>query len=61
MCYLKVLEPLEHSVLDHADPAGRHADVQDTVELLDHSVLETILEGRPMEGIMCPELLRVYT
>ena len=23
----KVLEPLEHSVLDHADPAGQHADV----------------------------------
>ena len=23
----KVLEPLEHSVLDHADSAGQHADV----------------------------------
>ena len=23
----KVLEPLEHSVLDHADPAGQHAAV----------------------------------
>ena len=55
--YLKVLEPLEHSVLDHADPAGQHADVQNTVESLEHSVLETILEGRPMEGITCPELL----
>ena len=55
--YLKVLEPLEYSVLDHADPAGQHADVQDTVESLEHSVLETILEGWPMEGIMCPELL----
>ena len=36
---LKILEPLEHSVLDHADPAGHHADpagqhgdVQDTVK-----------------------------
>ena len=28
--YLQVLEPLEHSVLDHADPAGQHADFQDT-------------------------------
>ena len=55
--YLQVLEPLEHSVLDHADPAGQHADVQDTVESLEHSVLETILDGRPMEGITCPELL----
>ena len=26
---LKVLEPLEHSVLDHADPAGQHAVIQD--------------------------------
>ena len=55
--YLQVLEPLEHSVLDHADPAGQHVDVQDTVESLEHSVLDTILEGRPMEGITCPELL----
>ena len=47
----------EHSVLDHADPAGQHADVQDTMESLEHSVLETILDGRPMEGITCPELL----
>ena len=53
----QVVEPLEHSVLDHADPAGQHADVQDTVESLEHSVLETILDGRPMEGITCPELL----
>ena len=32
--YLQVLEPLEHSVLDHVDPAGQHADVQDTVASL---------------------------
>ena len=37
--------------MDHADPAGQHADVQDTVESLEHLVLETILDGRPMEGI----------
>ena len=28
------------------------------MESLEHSVLETILDGRPMEGITCPELLR---
>ena len=56
----QVLQPLEHSVLEHADPAGQHADVQDAVGSLEHSVLETILEGRPMEGITGPELLRVY-
>ena len=55
--YFQVLEPLEHSVLDHADPAGQHADVQDTVKSLEHSVLQTILDGRPMEGITCLELL----
>ena len=36
-------------------------NVQDTVEPLEHSVLDTILEGRPMEGIMCPEPLRAYS
>ena len=51
------LDPLEHSVLDHADPAGQHADVQDTLEPLEHSVLDTILECRPMEGIPHPEPL----
>ena len=53
--FFKVLEPLEHSVLDHADPAGQHAAVQDTLEPLEHSVLDTILECRPMEGITRPE------
>ena len=38
---LKVLEPLEHSVLDHADPDGQHAVVQDVLEPLEHSVLDT--------------------
>ena len=46
--FLKVLDLLEHSVLDHADPAGQHADVQDTLEPLEHSVLDTVLECRPM-------------
>ena len=55
--FLKILEPLEHSVLDHADPAGQHADFQDTVESLEHSDLDTILGCHPMEGITCPELL----
>ena len=53
----KVLEPLEHSVLDHADPAGQHAVVQDVLEPLEHSVLDTVLDGRPMEGITVLEPL----
>ena len=56
----KVLEPLEHSILDHADPAGQHADVQDTVESLEHSVLDTILEGRPMDGDNVSGAVRAY-
>ena len=55
--WLQVIEPFEHSVLNHADPAGQHADLQETVESLEHSVVEAILDGRPMEGITCPELL----
>ena len=54
---LKVLEPLEHSVLDHADPAGQHAVVQDVLEPLEYSVLDTALHGRPMEGIIVLEPL----
>ena len=37
---LKVLEPLEHSVLDHADPAGQHAVLQEVLEPLEHSVVD---------------------
>ena len=44
-------------MITYADPAGQHADVQDTVKSLEHLVLQTILDGRPMEGITCPELL----
>ena len=55
--WLQVLEPFEQLVLDHADPAGQHADCLDTVESLEHSAVESILDGRPMEGITCPELL----
>ena len=47
----KVLEPLEHSVLDHADLAGQHAVIQEVLESLEHSVLDVALDGRPMEGI----------
>ena len=57
MIFFKVLEPLEHSVLDHADPAGQHADVQDTLEPLEHLVLDTVLDGRPMEATTYPEPL----
>ena len=53
--WLQVLEPFEQLVLDHADPAGQHADFLDTVESLEHSAVESILDGRPMEGITCPE------
>ena len=43
----KVLEPLEHSVLDHADPAAQHhAVIEDVLELLEHSVLDSVLDGR---------------
>ena len=44
-------------VLDHADPAGQHAVILDTAESLERAVVENILDGRPMEGITCPELL----
>ena len=54
---LKILEPLEHSVLDHADPTGQHAVVQDVLEPLEHSVLDTTLDGRPVEGITVLEPL----
>ena len=37
---LKVLGLLEHSVLDHADPAGQHADIQEVREPLENSVLD---------------------
>ena len=47
---LKVLEPLEHSVLDHSDPAGQHAVIQEVLEPLEHSVLDTSMDGQPMEG-----------
>ena len=54
---LQVLEPFEQLVLDHADPAGQLAVILNTVESLEHPVVENILDGRPMEGITCPELL----
>ena len=54
---LQVLEPFEQLVLDHAEPAGQHAVILDTAESLEHAVVENILDGPPMEGITCPELL----
>ena len=53
----KVLEPLEHSVLDHDDPAGQHAVIQEVLQPLEHSVLDTALDGRPMEGFSVLEPL----
>ena len=55
--YLPAMESCEHLVLDHADPAGQHAIDLDTAESLEYVVVENILDGRPMEGITCPELL----
>ena len=42
---------------DHADPVGQYAVDLDTAESLEYAVVENILDGRPMEGITCPELL----
>ena len=55
--YSQVLESCEKLVLDHADQTGQHAVVLDTTESLGDAVVENILDGRPMEGITCPELL----
>ena len=41
----QVLDLLEHSGADHADPAGQHAIFQDVLEPLEHSVLDTALDG----------------
>ena len=54
---LPALESCEHLVLDHADPVGQHDTDLDTAESLEYAVVENILDGRPMEGITCPELL----
>ena len=43
--YLQALESFEQLVLYHA------------VESLEYAVVENILDGRPIEGITCPELL----
>ena len=45
----QVLDPLEHSGPDHADPAIQHAIFQDVLEPLEHSVLDTALDGRHSE------------
>ena len=42
---LKVLEPLEHLVLDHADPAGQHAVIQKVLEPLEHLVLDHAMQS----------------
>ena len=48
----QVLEPFEQLVLDHADPAGQHAVIQDTVDSLEHprKLPDATLDGRLMEG-----------
>ena len=57
MICLPALESCEHLVLDHADPVGQHDADLDTAESLEYAVVENILDGRPMEGISCPERL----
>ena len=46
----QVLDPLEHSGPDHADPAGQHAIFREVLESLEHSALDTTRDGRPMAG-----------
>ena len=53
--YLPTLESSEHPFLEYADPVGQHD--ADTAESLEYTVVENILDGRPMEGVTCPELL----
>ena len=55
--YLPTLESSEHLVLEYADPVGQHDADLDSAESLEHTVVENILDGRPMEGVTCPELL----
>ena len=43
----QVLDPLEHSGPDHADPAGQHVIFR---EVLEHSALDTTRDGVPMAG-----------
>ena len=51
--YLQILEPFEQLVLDHADPAGQHAVIQDAVNSLEHprTLPDTILDGGLVEKI----------
>ena len=51
------LESSEHLVLEQADPVGQHDADLDTAESLEYTVVENILDSRPMEGGTCPELL----
>ena len=50
---LQVLELFEQLVLDHADPAGQHAVIQDTVNSLEHppTLPDTTLDGGLVEMI----------
>ena len=49
----EVKEPLELLVLDHADPAGQHAVIQNTTSLLEHPLAqpEPSLGGKLVERI----------
>ena len=45
-----LLVPLKYSVSDYVDSAGQHAVFQDVLDPLEHSVLDTAPDGRPMAG-----------
>ena len=51
--YLQVQKPFVQLVLDHADPAGQHAVIQDTVDSLEHprTLPDTTLDGGLVEKI----------
>ena len=51
--YLQVLEPFKQLVIDHADPAGQNAVIQDTMDSLEHprKLPDTIPDGGLVEKI----------
>ena len=51
--YLQILELFEQLVLDHADPAGQHAVIQDAMDSLEHprTLPDTTLDGGLVEKI----------
>ena len=54
---LPALKSCKHLIPDHADSVVQHDAESDTAELLEHEVVENILDGRPTKGITWLELL----